>query len=155
MDESLSPLANGGRRVGDHAYININWFLSTVFYLTTIIYSCKALLSSLCLLPSLTYTMKFAITALLAGFAAAAPAAAPAAAADAFETVTISHFLYVGVNGYPQISFNIHSQQVDSVNCEATHIEVGSVYSCDDPSYTFKVLAEQGKSLTLTHVLNG
>jgi hypothetical protein len=99
--------------------------------------------------------MKFAITALLAGFAAAAPAAAPAAAADAFETVTISNFLYVGVNGYPQISFNIHSQHVDSVNCEATHIEVGGVYSCDDPSYTFKVLAEEGKRLTLTHVLNG
>jgi hypothetical protein len=96
--------------------------------------------------------MKFALTALFAGLAAAAPAAAPAAPV---ETVTISRFTYVGVNGYPQMSFWIHSQHVDNVHCGADHFEVGGVYSCDDPSYTFKVLSEQGSELTLVHVLNG
>jgi hypothetical protein len=96
--------------------------------------------------------MKFAITALFAGIAAAAPAAV---AADAYETVTISNFVYVGVNGYPQLSYHIHSQRVDNVHCAADHFEVGGIYSCDDPSYTFKVLEEQGRYITLTHVLNG
>jgi hypothetical protein len=88
--------------------------------------------------------MKFAITALFA-----------AVAADAYETVTISNFVYVGVNGYPQLSYHIHSQHVDNVHCAADHFEVGGVYSCDDSSYTFKVLEEQGRYITLTHVLNG
>jgi hypothetical protein len=98
--------------------------------------------------------MKFAITALLASIAVAAPTAAPVDDA-AVETVTIKNFVYVGVNGYPQISFHIHSQHVDNVHCGADHIEVDGVYKCDDSSYTFKVLAEQGRRLTLTHVLNG
>ncbi|KAF3005608.1 hypothetical protein E8E13_002270 [Curvularia kusanoi] len=95
--------------------------------------------------------MKFAIAALFAGIAAAAPAAA----ADPYETVTIYNFVYVGVNGYPQISYHIRSQLVDGVHCAADHIEIGGVYSCDDPSYTFKVIEERGRKLTLTHTLNG
>ena len=98
--------------------------------------------------------MKFAVTALFAGIAAAAPAAVPATA-DAFETVTISGFSYAAVNGYPELSFHIHSQHVDNVHCGADHFKVGGVYSCDDINYTFKVVAEQGSRLTLTHVLNG
>jgi hypothetical protein len=99
--------------------------------------------------------MKFAITALLAGIAAAAPASVPISVDDAVETVTISNFGYAGVNGYPQVSFHIHSQHVDNVHCGADHIEVGGVYECDDINYTFKILEEQGRRLTLTHTLNG
>jgi hypothetical protein len=95
--------------------------------------------------------MKLAIAALFAGIAAAAPTVQE----DPFETVTISNFVYVGVNGYPQISFHIHSQRVDNVHCGADHIEVGGVYSCDDSSYTFRVLEEQGHRLRLAHILNG
>ncbi|KAJ4367748.1 hypothetical protein N0V86_009870 [Didymella sp. IMI 355093] len=96
--------------------------------------------------------MKFAITALFAGLAAAAPAAAPA---NPFETVTISKFVYNGMNGYPIMEFWVHSQHVDNVHCRAEHFEIGGVYSCDDPSYTFKPLEKQGSELTLVHVLNG
>ncbi|KAL1792290.1 hypothetical protein ACET3X_008797 [Alternaria dauci] len=99
--------------------------------------------------------MKLAIAALFAGITAAAPTATPDVHGDPFETVTISNFVYVGVNGYPQIDFHIHSQRVDNVHCAADHIEVGGVYSCDDPSYTFRVLEEQGHRLRLAHVLNG
>lgn len=106
-------------------------------------------------LPTHTSTMKFALAALFAGLAAAAPTATPDVHGDPFETVTISNFVYVGVNGYPQIDFHIHSQRVDNVHCAADHIEINGVYSCDDPSYTFRVLAEQGSRLRLAHVLNG
>ncbi|KAJ4332655.1 hypothetical protein N0V87_008215 [Didymella glomerata] len=99
--------------------------------------------------------MKFALAALFAGLAAAAPTATPDVHGDPFETVTISNFVYLGVNGYPQIDFHIHSQRVDNVHCAADHIEINGVYSCDDPSYTFRVLAEQGSRLRLAHVLNG
>jgi hypothetical protein len=94
--------------------------------------------------------MKLTSIALFAGLAAALPTDP-----FKFETVAISNFVYVGVNGYPQISFHIHSQRVDNVHCGADHIEVGSVYSCDDPSYTFRVIEEQGRKLRLAHVLNG
>ena len=131
--------------------INVEDRPPSLYYLTSI----DLFLPNFAYLALLCYQsaniMKFAITALFAGIAAAAPAATT----NAFETVTISNFVYVGVNGYPQISYHIHSQHVDNVHCGADPVEVGGVYSCDDPSYTFKILEEQGHYLTLTHVLNG
>jgi hypothetical protein len=83
--------------------------------------------------------MKFAATALFAGLAVA-------------ETVTISNFVYVGVNGYPQLSFHLSA---DDVRCAADHYVVEGTYSCDDPAWTFKILEEQGRKLTLSHTVDG
>jgi hypothetical protein len=100
--------------------------------------------------------MKFAIAALFAGIAAAAPTASPDVHGDPYETVTISNFSYAfPYKGNPQMNFYIHSQRVDNVHCAAVNFEVGGVYSCDDPSYTFRVLEETGHQLRLAHVLNG
>ncbi|OAG15487.1 hypothetical protein CC77DRAFT_445544 [Alternaria alternata] len=100
--------------------------------------------------------MKFAIATLFAGVAAAAPTASPDVHGDPYETVTISNFSYAfPYKGNPQMNFYIHSQRVDNVHCAAVNFEVGGVYSCDDPSYTFRVLEETGHKLRLAHVLNG
>ena len=88
------------------------------------------------------YTMKFLAAATLFGFAAAA-----------VETVTISHFLYVGVNGYPQISFKL---SVDGVSCAADHYTVDSLGNpCDKPEWTFDILEEQGRKIRLHHTVDG
>jgi hypothetical protein len=84
--------------------------------------------------------MKYAAVALFAGIAAAV------------ETVTISHFVYVGVNGYPQLSFKLSA---DDVSCAAEHFVVGGTYTCDNPAWTFEVGAEQGRQLTLSHTVDG
>lgn len=71
----------------------------------------------------------------------------------AAETVTISHFLYVGVNGYPQLSFNL---SVDDVSCAVEHYEVpGTGYACSSPDWTFDVLEAQGHEITLHHAVDG
>jgi hypothetical protein len=85
--------------------------------------------------------MKFLASSLFLGLAAAA------------ETVTISHFLYVGVNGYPQLSFNL---SVDGVSCAVEHYEVpGTGYACSSPEWTFDVLEAQGHALRLHHAVDG
>ncbi|KAL5113402.1 hypothetical protein ACEQ8H_008725 [Pleosporales sp. CAS-2024a] len=85
--------------------------------------------------------MKYAIaTALFAGLGAA------------FETITISHFLYVGVNGYPQLSFLLDAQ---NINCAADKYVLGTTYACDEPSYTFQIWEQQGHNITLSHTVNG
>jgi hypothetical protein len=136
-------------------YIKVPGLPSNDHYLTSIDLVNHTSLTAPPSLSIHTFIMKFVIAALFAGIAAAAPTAIPDVHGDPFETVTISNFVYVGVNGYPQIDFHIHSQRVDNVHCAADHIEVDGVYSCDDPSYTFRVLAEQGSRLRLAHVLNG
>jgi hypothetical protein len=83
--------------------------------------------------------MKFAATALFAGLAVA-------------ETVTISNFVYVGVNGYPQLSFHLSA---DNVSCAADHYVLGDIYTCEDPAWTFKILEEQGRKITLSHTVDG
>jgi hypothetical protein len=83
--------------------------------------------------------MKFAFTALFAGLAAA-------------ETITISHFLYVGVNGYDQLSFRLSA---DNVSCAADHYVVGGTYSCDDPAWTFQINEAHGHQIALTHAIDG
>lgn len=95
--------------------------------------------------------MKFAIVALFAGIAAAAPTAVQE---DQFETVTIKNAVYGG-RGEKHLAFYIHSQHVDNVHCAADNVEVDGVYSCDDSSYTFRVLQVDGLRLRLAHVLNG
>jgi hypothetical protein len=79
--------------------------------------------------------MKFAATALFAGLAIA-------------ETIT----LYVGVNGYPQLSFRLSA---DNVQCGADHYVVGGTYTCDDPAWTFEIGEEQGHRITLSHTVDG
>jgi hypothetical protein len=83
--------------------------------------------------------MKFATTALFAGLAIA-------------ETVTIERFVYVAVNGYPQLSFHL---SVDDVHCGADHYVVGGTYTCDDPAWTFEIGEEQGHQITLSHTVDG
>lgn len=80
--------------------------------------------------------MKFlSAAALLVGFAAA-------------ETLTISHFLYVGVNGYPQISFNLSN----GVSCEADHYSIPELgVPCSDPAYTVDIFEPQGHWLRVNH----
>lgn len=85
--------------------------------------------------------MKFATTALFAGVAAAA-----------VETVTISNFVYVGVNGYPQLSFQL---SVDNIHCGADHFVVSGVYNCDNPAWTFEVGEDHGREITLSHTVDG
>jgi hypothetical protein len=95
--------------------------------------------------------MKFAIVALFAGLAAAAPTTVQD---DQFETVTISNAVYGG-RDQTHFAFYIHSQHVDNVHCAADNVEENAVYSCDDPSYTFRILQVDGLYLRLAHVLNG
>ena len=83
--------------------------------------------------------MKFAAIALFAGLAAA-------------ETITISHFLFVAVNGYPQLSFQLSA---NDVTCGADHYVVGGSYACEDPAYTFEILEEQGHQIRLSHTVDG
>ncbi|KAH3945021.1 hypothetical protein HBI56_055510 [Parastagonospora nodorum] len=83
--------------------------------------------------------MKFAITALFAGLAVA-------------ENVTISNFLYVGVNGYDQISFSL---SVDDINCGADHYVIGGMYACDNKAWTFQINEAQGHQIKLLHAVNG
>ncbi|XP_014553049.1 hypothetical protein COCVIDRAFT_29643 [Bipolaris victoriae FI3] len=86
--------------------------------------------------------MKFLAAATLFGFAAAA-----------VETVTISNFVYVGVNGYPQISFQL---SVDGVSCAADHYTVDSLGNkCDNPEWTFDIFEAQGRMIRLHHTVDG
>jgi hypothetical protein len=84
--------------------------------------------------------MKFAAIALFAG------------AAAAVETITISHFVYVAVNGYPQLSFQLSA---GNTACAADHYVVEGTYSCEDPAYTFQILEEQGHKIRLSHTVDG
>ncbi|KAI4670641.1 uncharacterized protein J4E88_009733 [Alternaria novae-zelandiae] len=98
--------------------------------------------------------MKFAtIAAIFAGIAAAAPTAVQE---DEFETVTVNNASYGG-RDETHFAFYVHSQHVDNVHCAANPtFEVDKVYSCDDSSYTFRVLqVDGGIYLRLAHVLNG
>lgn len=76
--------------------------------------------------------------------------------AAAAENVTISNFAYVGVNGYPQISFDL---SVDGVSCAVDNYTVpGFGYSCEKPEWTFDVLsfdvvAEGGRHFLLHHTV--
>jgi hypothetical protein len=83
--------------------------------------------------------MKFVATALFAGLAVA-------------ETVTMSHFLYVAVNGYPQLSFRLSA---NDVTCGADHYVVGGTYTCEDPAWTFEIGEAQGHKITLSHTVDG
>lgn len=88
------------------------------------------------------HTMKFLTAATLFGFAAAA-----------VETVTISNFGYVGVNGYPQISFQL---SVDGVSCAADHFTADSLGNkCDNPEWTFDIFEAQGRKIRLHHTVDG
>lgn len=86
--------------------------------------------------------MKFAATALFAGLAVA-------------ETVTISHFVFVAVNGYPQLSFRAETAGGD-VSCGADHYVVdGPSYPCEDLAWSFTIGEAQGHRLTLSHTVDG
>lgn len=83
--------------------------------------------------------MKYAATALFAGLAAAT------------ANVTVSNFAYVGVNGYPQLQFNIN---VDGIQCFADHFVIGDTYNCTTPAWQFTVLGYQGNNFTLHHTVD-
>lgn len=86
--------------------------------------------------------MKFLAAATLFGFAAAA-----------VETVTIFNFVYSGVNGYPEISFQL---SVDEVMCAADNYTIVSLGNpCDKPEWTFDILEELGRQIRLHHTVDG
>jgi hypothetical protein len=64
----------------------------------------------------------------------------------------LSNFLYVAVNGYPQLSFRLSA---NDVTCGADHYVVGGTYTCEDPAWTFEIGEAQGHKITLSHTVDG